>query len=450
MKKIVLLMVVLVIISGSLFAGGTSQQQPQGAQTAPAAAAAPAKVEIRAGYWGDGKRIDLYDNIIKEFEKVFTNVSVIREPLPFDAYADKLAIQVAGGNAPDFLSMHPQFMADYLSRGILEPLDQYVSNGVVSFDGWDPNVVNYGKYNGKIYLAAMGVTINGTLIDITGFKKLNVTPPGFDWSWDEAKSIGLQVRQALDAQGRKNAWMMNDSSSQFNNFRFYVRQFGHDPYDAQGNITFQQADVERWYAMWKDFRDLGIVPDAATSAETMNTTLANGLFAQERQLIAIYMPANQYWMYGTAFPDRDIQIIRQAGSKGNIAVGEFPGMGLYGVYSKTTPDKKLAAAQLLNFWLNDPRSLVLYQLDQGVPGNTAVVNQYVLPLLDKYNTATVNFVNTVSKIATVTPNPPPGASEIEAAFRTNNEKVMFGASTPAAAAKDFCDQAQAIRARQQK
>jgi multiple sugar transport system substrate-binding protein len=199
--------------------------------------------------------------------------------------------------------------------------------------------------------------------------------------------------------------------------------------------------------MWKEFSDLGICPNAAVSVETLNNTLENSLFAQERTLIATYQPANQYWLYCTSFPGREITIIRQAGSKGNIAVGEFPGMGLYGVNSRSTPEKKRAAAQLLNFWLNDQRSLVLYQLDQGVPGNTPLVERVVIPVLSPSLVLAAKHVNLVSQIATASPNPPLGTSQIAQEYYAKAQEVAFGVKTPEAAVREFMVLANDILAR---
>jgi multiple sugar transport system substrate-binding protein len=162
------------------------------------------------------------------------------------------------------------------------------------------------------------------------------------------------------------------------------------------------------------------------------------------------VPVNQYWLYSTTFPNKEVGIIRHAGSVGSKAVGEFPEGAHYAVYARSSSEKKTAAARLLNFWLNDEKSLAICKLDQGVPANVPVLNKVVIPALDKYQTASVNFVNTLTKIGTPTIYPPPGASEIDALFKNFAEQVQFNAKTPAVAAKEFYEQAVAIRARAKK
>ena len=106
MKRLLMVFAAFILFSTVLMAAG-------GRQGSGAQAATGGPVEIRARYWGEAKRFELYDKIIQEFEKVHPNVTVIREPSTWGEYWDKLNVQIAGGNAPDFLNMHPQYAADY-------------------------------------------------------------------------------------------------------------------------------------------------------------------------------------------------------------------------------------------------------------------------------------------------------------------------------------------------
>jgi multiple sugar transport system substrate-binding protein len=294
----------------------------------------------------------------------------------------------------------------------------------------------------------MGITYNSAFVNHTAFHEIGVNPPEFTWSWEDARNLGIQVRHALDAQGRRNAWIFGDPSREFPPFRWFNRQRGREAFDADGNITFTIQDLEDWFNIWHDFRRLGIVPDAATSAETMNLSLENNLFAQRRQFVASYTPANQLWMFNSRIlPNDDVRIHRQIGSRGNQYVGEFAGFGSYAVHSRSSRPRQVAATQLINFWLNDERSLALFQLDQGVPGNAVMVERVIVPLLDDSSRATVNFISYMNNLVRPTIDPPAGAAEIEVAFRTRAEQVQFGVSTPAQAARDLHADCIAIRVR---
>lgn len=461
-RKISVLLVAMIILSAFMSAcgGGSSSSAASTASSsapassaassaAPASSSAPAEaapVEIRAAWWGDTGRHELYNKIVDEFQAAYPNVTVVREPTSWNDYWDKLSVQSAGGNAPDFIGMHAaQYGADYVSRGVVEPLDGYIADGIINLDNWAEGVIATGVFGGVNYMIPMGVTFSCSFVNTGVFKELGIDPPGFDWSWDDMKTIGLQVREALDAQGKTSSWLATDDSTNINSMRYFIRQLGHELYDAEGNIDMTPEDVEAWLAMYKEFRDLGIIPDAATGVEYTNATLEDNLFSKDKVLIA-RVPVNQYKLYRTTFPDKEISIIRNQTYTGK-AVGEFPEGAHFAVYAKSTDEKKLAAAQLLNFWVNDERGLVLFGLDQGVPGNQVLVNEAVLPTLDEYQLEIVDFANKLMEIATPTIYPPPGASEIDAVFKTMAENVAFDAMTPADAAREFHTQAVAIRSK---
>ncbi|MDR2096883.1 MAG: extracellular solute-binding protein [Treponema sp.] len=438
MRKIIAFLFIAALAAGTLWAGGKSQ--PSGSGTAPG------KTEIRAVWWGDTKRHELYNKIIDEFQKANTDITVIREPTSWADYWEKLSIQTASGAAPDFLGAHPQYAADYVSRGVYEPLDKYVSDGIITTEGWQKGILDTGRYNGIFYMVPMGVTFTSVFVNLGAFEQLGVTPPGMNWSWEDMKTIGLQLRKALDAAGRKNAWLIGDASGTINTFRYYVRQNGRENYDAKGNVNFTLKIVEDWWTMWKEFRDLGIVPDPATSTEYANATLEDSLFSRD-MVQTIIVPVNQYKLYCTTFPNKKVGIIRNPTYPGK-AVGEFPEGAHFAVNGKTTEPKKLAAAKLINFWVNDRRGLALFGLDQGVPGNASLADAYI-PNLDDYQKKIVGFVEELSKIGTPTIAPPGGASEIDSLFANTAERIQFGQMTPAQAAKEFYEKAVDIRKKAQ-
>lgn len=407
---------------------------------APAATAEAAPVDIRVTWWGDTNRHELYNKILDEFVKEYPNVTCIPEPSTWTDYWDKMQVQTAGGNAPDFMGMHPQFASDYIRRGVIEPLDGFIADGTISTDGWTEGTLQTGVVDGVNYMMAMGVTFSCNFINLGVIKELGLEPPSFDWSWDDMKTWGLQARAALDAQGKTNSWVVGDDSWNLNSWRYFVRQQGHELYNADGTIGFVAEDVEKYFTMYKEFRELGIVPDGATTTEFIPATLEDSLFSRDQILVA-RVPVNQFKLYCTTFPDKEVGIIRNqtAGSKGS-AVGEFPEGAHFAVSSTTTPEKKLAAAQLLNFWVNTDTALGIFGLDQGVPGNLDKADAYA-PKLDEYQLEIQKFVGTLSGIGTPSTFPPAGASEVDAAFRAVCEEVMFGYKEPAAAAEEFYKQA---------
>lgn len=451
MKKTVSIFMALAMLTMAMLSGCGAQKQtttPAPADTAgeTSAAATPgetaeAPVEIRAAWWGDTKRHELYNKIIDEFQAANKNITVVREPTSWQDYWDKLTVQSASGGAPDFMGMHPQFANDYLRRGLIEPLDSYIKDGIIDTSNMSKGAVDSGVVDGVNYMIPMGITGQSFFINKTLLTELGVEAPSFDWTWDDLKAVGLKARAAFDAAGKKNVWFIDENSGNYQLFRYWVRQNGKELYTKDGNLGFNVEDASTWFTYWNDVRQKKIVPDAATSVEYKKATLENSLFVQKKVAVRA-VPVNQYKLYCQALPDAEITIVRNPSKVGG-QVGEYTEGAHFAISAKTTPEKKLAAAKLINFWVNTEASMKLFGMDQGVPANTKMA-EFIKPNLDQYQIKIMNYVGKIAKIAGSTIYPPAGASEVDALFQTITEQVMFNTKTPEAAAAELVEKAQAI------
>ncbi|MDR2750621.1 MAG: extracellular solute-binding protein, partial [Clostridiales bacterium] len=379
--------------------------------------------------------------MIDGFEAANPNVTVISEPVSWTDYWDKLAVQTSSNNAPDFMGMHAQYASDYIGRNKVEPLQPYIDKGLLTVSGWPEGVVNTGAVDGTLYMLSMGITFSCVFANESLFDRLGVAKPGFDWSWDDLKTIGTQVREKFDAVGNSDAWLMNDISTSLNSWRYFVRQNGRELYTADGEIGFTLEDIVGFWTMYDELRNLGVVPDPATTTEYGTATLEDSLFSRDKILVTM-VPVNQYKLYSTTFPDKTIGIVRNPTAVGK-AVGEFPEGAHFAISSESSQDKKDAAAMLMNHWINTAEGLSLFGLDQGVPGNESLSDAYI-PKLDEYQLEILDFVNTLSKIGTPSTFPVAGATEIDAAFKSIAESIAFGQTGVEAGATQFLEQAKTI------
>ncbi|MBZ4664830.1 sugar ABC transporter substrate-binding protein [Mahella sp.] len=451
MKKMIAIILMAVMLMSvmllSACGGGDTATEPEekpestGADDSKPAVDEGAPVEIRVAWWGDTKRHELYNQICDVFESKNPNIKLIREPVSWTDYWDKLTVQSASGGAPDFMGMHPQFASDYVRRGVLEPLDAYVKDGTIDLSNFSQAAIDSGTVNGINYMISMGLTTNTVLVNKSMLEDLGVQVPDFNWTWDDLKAIGSEARAALDAKGKKDSWLREDASGAYQIFRYWARQNGRDLYTADGNIAYTKEDAASWFAMWKDLRDSGIVPDSATTTEYAKATLEDSLIARGKTAM-VSIPPNQYKLYSAALPEAELIMVRNP-SKPDGKVGEFVEGAHFAISSKTTPEKKLAAAKLINFWVNDEDSIKLFRLDQGVPANTKMV-EFLTPLLDEQDKAIVDYVSKTIEIATPTTFPPSGASEVDSLFQQIAEKVRFDQLTPEDAGAQLVSEAQAI------
>ncbi len=408
---------------------------------APAAAADGEQIQIRFSWWGDTKRNDMYNAICDRFEAENPNIKVMREPMSWTDYWPKMATQAGGGNLPDAFGMHPQFAADYAMRGTMADLGPYVEDGTLDISKMSDSVIQTGKYEDTLYMISQGVTFTSYFVNEELAKEYGVELPAYDedWTWDDLKAKALEFAEKAKGTG---IYFCNDASGGINEFRWCSRQSGGDNYTEDGQIGFEAKVMEGWLGYWKELRDAGAIPDAATNTEEGATALEQRLFASGKMLMC-NNPVNQLWLFQNAMPDNTVSPIRiPTDNEGNR--GEYLEGAHFGISAGVDEAHQRAAAKLINFFVNTEKSYELFLLDQGVPANSDMA-EFIKPLLDEPNQKVINYVSALMETAEVVKIvPPEGASEVNDAFKVASEKVAYESDTIENAVAEFMDKANAI------
>ncbi|MBL8126674.1 MAG: extracellular solute-binding protein, partial [Chloroflexia bacterium] len=106
-------------------------------------------VLLRLAWWGSAERHERTYEALALFEERYPNIRVTSEVASFDGHFDKLAVQIAGGEAPDVFQMSGQYILDYAGRGALLDLNQFVPD-VIDLSGWDPGTRDLGLIDGEL------------------------------------------------------------------------------------------------------------------------------------------------------------------------------------------------------------------------------------------------------------------------------------------------------------
>jgi multiple sugar transport system substrate-binding protein len=387
-------------------------------------------VEIRFTWWGDTARNDLYNAIVDRFEEEYPHIKVKREFGGWADYWDRLATQSAGGNAPDVVSMHQFYVADYARRNALLDLLTVIDSGELDVSLFPESTLDSGRVNGTLVMVPKGVTMPGWVYNTAVFDQLGIEYPDINWTYDDLINIS---RQVVEKSGGAMWGSADFSGGQLQpNFRYFLRQHGEDLYTEDGKLGFSRDTLVKWWSMWKEMRDEKLIPDAATVAEYDGVPLEQNLFVTDK--VALFqIPANQIYLYEQQFQEGEIHMVRMPTLPGGQN-GEY----LEGAYLSITADSKhpKEAAQFINFFVNSKRSLELFKVEQGSPANTEMA-EFVKPLLAAPQARAVDFIQTVIPYASNAVYAPAGATEVEALFKDNSTAISFGQKTVEQAADDF-------------
>ncbi|MBC8609909.1 ABC transporter substrate-binding protein [Massiliimalia timonensis] len=441
MKKKILASALCLVMMASLASCGGDKDADTSNKSGDASTG---DVSIRWSWWGDTKRHELYNSIADKFEEKNPGIKVEREPNSWNDYWDKLSVQVAGGNAPDMMGMHVQYSSDYAGRGALLDLQPFVDDGTIDVSKVEQSVLDTGKMDGVFCMVPMAVTTASLITNKTLLDEYGIEYPAYneDWTWDEFAAAGKKFKDATNGE----IWFSNDwATGSTNNIRYWARIKGEEAFTPEGDIAWSEGTVAEWLTMWKELRDEGIIPDAATSNEDGTLALEQKIFTT-RKCAMHNVPANQLYLYQEQMPDDEIILLRQPigndGSQGAIIEGAH-----WSISPKSSHQKE--AAMLINFWTNDEDAVNIYKMDQGVPINNELASKITADLSES-DTKCIEFVQSYMEVASAYTPAPIGASEIDTEVKNFGQAVGFGEMTPEQAAKDLTAKAKEITEKNKK
>lgn len=404
-------------------------------------------VELRFAWWGDTSRHEVYNKICDLFEEQNPNIKIIRESTTYNDYWNKLATQIAGGQAPDVFSMHPAYVADYAARNVMADLQSYIDSGVIETQDIPESILESGRLNGKICMISQGpsgtgIFANRTLLDEVGVEIPEATE---DWTWEEYAQKASEFREKALAKGI-DAYLSDDWTLTFSAVtRVWLRTNGGELYTQDGKMGFTVKELAEHLDFFDKLRDADLIPDAASMVENSSVTLEQKLFTQGRVALT-NVAANLLYQYKVQMPDAELTPVRIPIGPGESR-GEYLEGAFVAIYENIDQAHKDAAAQFINFFINTEDSLQYLKMEQGMPTNSKMVD-FVSPLLNEEQRQSLDYLRMTGELQDHNVvYAPMGATAISNAYVSNCfENVAYGVMTPEEAAQAFMEEAEGILA----
>jgi len=123
---LILVLTVLISACSSGNSGATnSESAGKGESSAPAETTKNKTTNIRFTIWYGNGDIEIWEQVIKEFQQENPDIRVDFEPINWGEYWTRLQTQLGAGAAPDVVGMAPGIVFDYIDRGQLAELDSF-------------------------------------------------------------------------------------------------------------------------------------------------------------------------------------------------------------------------------------------------------------------------------------------------------------------------------------
>jgi multiple sugar transport system substrate-binding protein len=152
---------------------------------------------IRVGTWDTATGLEAFNQIVQEFNKTNPNFKVLIESSP-DQYTTKILTQIAGGDAPDIITVPVDDLRRFYEVKATTDLTPYMeADKEIKPDIFMEDILNTGKFDGEYHYlpkdwSNMAVYYNKKMFDQAG-----VPYPKAGWTWDDfyAAAKKLTVKQ---------------------------------------------------------------------------------------------------------------------------------------------------------------------------------------------------------------------------------------------------------------
>ncbi|MEZ4727373.1 MAG: extracellular solute-binding protein [Caldilineaceae bacterium] len=250
---------------------------------APAGSNAPAvntgarqTVRYLSWWFEEGNRGATWNAFIKEFNESQSDIEVVAENIPFDAYATKTIVGAQSGQLDgDIIMATPELAPRLIKADLLMPLDDVLTrNNITDLSSAHDAL----RKDGHLYGLDMVTVAFGILYNNDRYEEANITPATTPEEW-------VEVSKALtDRDNQKYGLWANHLVNEAADFWFQLEEWCM-PYDgvwAEGKTPLLTSEpILKGLQLFKDMYD-GAFPqgaDGATGQRLFGTgATAQGLF----------------------------------------------------------------------------------------------------------------------------------------------------------------------------
>ena len=397
---------------------------------------------IRHFWWGNPERDRRTFEVIDIFNQKHADIGVVGETLGFGDYFQKLTTQTAGGNMPDVIQQGYGVIFEYIERGAILPLDDYVGNSL-DVSNMDQSALDAGTFNGKLYAISIGANSHMALYNTAMYAAAGITAgDGFDpfgWTYDDLKRIGVEVSNANEGM-----FGTDDNTGSYQNFSDFVAQNGAELFDSEGNYGPTAELVADYWAMWADIRASGATPPGKASAGLVASPPMSEWGVVTGNTATSYAWSNQ--LVGAQSLVQDKLGAAMYPNTAAMVPGSVVQPSQFICLTRDTVDAE-AATTYMSAFVNDTDMTDVLGLERGIPANSTA-RAALQSKLTEAEAASVAFFDGIrGKTAQLPPPAPSGANEIEQTFQRAATGVLLEQDSIADAAANFVRQAAFIRRR---
>lgn len=217
---------------GLPLAGCSNEQSPSGSGSGGGKAGG----SVTFVYYGDAEQQKSYEQLFTKFRAAHPEITLKAQGIAAKSWADfanAVSTRLAGGQPLDVVQIATEGQRIFSSKGLLEPLDDYIKRDQAAVDGYYKDtppelkkwLQQYSSTDGKTYYLPGGYNTMALYVSGKIFSAAGVKPPTDTWTWEEFRTIGRTVKDKTGAfvTSAGNGyftdvmpWLLNNGASTFN------------------------------------------------------------------------------------------------------------------------------------------------------------------------------------------------------------------------------------------
>lgn len=386
---------------------------------------------VRFSSYGDPTKLGLRSSLAKEYMAAHPKVKMVFEGSATADYWDKLATEIAGGNAPDVINIDSVHIAEYASKNALMALDKYIPKPIET-DTFTKTLVNLGQLNGKQYGVPVATSMYAWGYDQTVLDSLGIPLPDGSWTWDSYAVLANDIREA----SKKTIYGSEDPSGDEATLQIWLRTKGAELYHG-GQLAYSQANLEEWFNYWASLRASGgIVPADVASLSKYGDWPNSPMVTKKAPLGHIFTPNLAGGFQGLTKNTLNLALppVDKAGDK----TATFANASSY-LSINTRASDPAAAAEFINWFVNGKEAALSLRLISGPPASSAGMDALLQSAdLTDAEKAVLDFTKMALGQVQSTPEPSSGGDvEVQALLLKVSQDIAFKKASVAEASKQF-------------
>lgn len=398
---------------------------------------APKDVTLRMSYWaGSQLTVDKNNAVIELFEKAYPHIKIEAEYYAGDAYNDKINVQAASNSLPDIIRVDYAQIKNYVNKGLLTPLDDYISDQTINMEGVAEVNMKGGMIDGVTYGINIGNNALVMFYDPDKLAEAGVNPPGPDYTWEQYEADLRAVKDKLGLYG--------DTHLAREHFEVWLRQHGQKLYAADQKTLGYEDDQLFVEFMEQQLRWQKEEMISPISVELEIRGLEDGPFPKGESAFGGY----SYWSNHADI--METQLGKELGMAMYPGSGDGKGMYMkpsffHGVWSGSKHPKE--AAMFIEFFTNNINAAKSLNAYFGMPYHPNLVQEMQATFSETQKRVSAYLQVVEQHSSEIDPPAPVAGSEVGKIFTNVASEIFYERITPAEGAAKFRTEANAALAK---